>query len=285
MPRNKQYRIAQEKRTKERSKTARPLNEEAVNSVLDKDNDTKTQKQKRTRRFCLTTYIDVLALDSFLKRSPWVQHYAYCTHDRDYNEDGTPKMLHTHVLLYTYDAKTSSAIKKIFDNYSAEYYKKIGLDPQNTCTQECHDMGAQFRYLRHLDNPNKQPYNADEVYTDDIVYWNELCRTAGMTDSSTNTGLAMLNDYLSGMSSYEMVERYGKEYMYHAKQIREMALAVLSETQKETFGGLLQMCEFALGDSSYTQAQLVLFYQMLSYVQAKFKQAQNNGEVGYYLKA
>ena len=63
-----------------------------------------------TRRFNIRTYIKPDIVDRFLKTAPWVQYWAYCYHDKDVYEDGSSKEPHTHILLYTYHQKTSSAM-------------------------------------------------------------------------------------------------------------------------------------------------------------------------------
>ena len=124
----------------------------------------------RTRKFCLTSYIDRSLLEKFVKQSPFIQHWALCSHDRDIEWDivadkpiilnpdtGEPKIkeFHTHLLLYTYDAKTSSAVRKIFNRLSAEHYTPLGLPLQNTLCQPCTDMVSQWRYLIHQDEFEK----------------------------------------------------------------------------------------------------------------------------------
>lgn len=259
----------------QKKKKNRPLNEEMVNEVLSKDSKdveekTMHHKPRRTRKFCLVTYIDVGHLDNFLRNSPWVQHFAYCTHDRDVNDDGTPKQSHTHIVLYTYDAKTSSAIKKIFDNYSAEVYRHLDTEAQNTLVNECHDVTAQYRYLRHLDDPKKTQYAENEVYMDELPYWNNLSVTHGMTDSARNCGLAIFDDMINGVDTYTMIQRYGKEYIYHIAHYEKAFSKMLNEQRRATFKGFQDMCEFALADSTFTDKELKNFFVVLSYVQMKF---------------
>lgn len=269
-----------------REKQKKQYDKKLVESVLTKDEvNTSPKKQKRTRRFCLTTYIDVQALSLYLSRCTWVQHWCYCTHDRDYNEDNTPKIIHTHVLLYTYEAKTSSAIKKNFDSFAREYYSSLGLEAQNTLVQECHDSSAQYRYLRHLDNPEKAPYTADEVFCDDLAYWNTLSVTNGMTDSTKNCGLAILNDILNGVDSYTMCQRYGKEYIYHASHYKSMVRDISSENARQSFATFRDMCEFALADSEFSRYEEQVFYSVLAYVQCKFSESlSTNEQVERFLK-
>lgn len=192
----------------------------------------KAKKDKRARRFCLTSYIDPSALRSFISKAPWVQHWAMCTHDRDKMEDGSSKETHTHVILYTYDAKTSSAIKKIFDRFSAEYYNGKG-EAQNTLVQICKDVVAQWYYLVHKYDKEKAQYEPSARICDNTNYWLELCKTNALNDGSVNTGLQMFDDMLDGTSTREMIMRYGKEYIYHAQHFKQVVRDHCDESVRE----------------------------------------------------
>lgn len=295
MPRNKQYQIAEEKRKQAQAKASRPLNEKAINAVLEEDGNSQPTKPKRTRRFSLVTYIDPETVIRFLQLSKWVQHWACCTHEKDTwtaddekkNADHVAGMLkdkHTHIVLYTYDAKTSSAVKKKFDNFSKDHYKDSDIKPQNTMIQECNSMVGQWRYLRHLDDPEKVQYDFEDVVCDDWSYWNTLEDTDGLNDVK-NVGLTILNDMMAGTDNYTMCQRYGKEYIYHFNHYANMVEHVMCDNYRPTHEGLRELCELALADSFYSQANIQLFLRMLEYVQNKFNESQCSYVIEKQLKA
>lgn len=265
-------------------KKARSLDKNLVD-IVNGDKEKEASKLKRTRRFCLTTYIDENAIYPYLNRLQWVQHFAFIVHNKDKNEDGTTKEKHTHILLYTFEAKTASAIKKNFDNFSAEYYKDKEQEVQNTLVQECHDIVSQWRYLIHLDDKDKYQYDKQDIVCDDLSYWNTLDRTNGMIDHSKNYGLAILDDYLSGTDCYTMAQRYGKEWIYHIAHYQNAVRLMVSEQNRQTFGGLAEICQFALSDSTYSEEQITLFFGMLSYIQNKMDDKEYLVETHKYLKA
>lgn len=269
----------------EKKNAKRLLDEELVNATFDNNTKSSKPKSKRVRRFALTTYIDESLLLGFLSGLSWVQHWAFITHDKDVTEDGQTKEKHSHVLLYTYEGKTASAIKKNFDNFSREYYQSRGLEPQNTLAQECYDPSAQWRYLRHLDDLQKYQYAETDVFTDDFAYWNTLSRTDGLTDSANNSGLAILDDYINGTDCYTMAQRYGKEWIYHISHYQNAVRLMTLEQDKKTFGGLADICQFALADSSYTEQQITLFFGMLGYIQNKMNEDRFVTETHRHLKA
>lgn len=242
-----------------------------------KEPKTDKPKQKRVRRFCITTYIDPEAVERFVRRSPWIQHFALCTHNRDYEADGKQKQLHTHVILYTFNAHSSSGIRKNFDVFSAEYYSKLKLEPQNTLVQDCHSVVSQFRYLRHLDDPDKTPYEESEVITDNAQYWKELCKTNGMNDGAVNTGLQMFDDICDGVSTREMILRYGKEYIYHARLFKECYVDHINEEKLGCDESLLSRLEYReyasalLQDSIFDEKTKNAFFNVLDYLDEQMK--------------
>ena len=232
---------------------------------------TKSSYEKRSRRFCLTTYIDSGAIENHLCTLPWVQHWAMITHDRDVNEDGTPKEVHAHVLLYTYDPKTSSGVRKNFDYFSREYYSTIGGEPQNTMVQVMHDSASQWRYLIHADNPEKAQYSHTERICDDYAYWHKLDYTKGMNDSANNTALQIINDMLAGVSTMELCTRYGKDFVYHLPRYKEVLRDIVREENDRFFDNgskfkITEFLPFMLADCPYNKGTVNAFYMVLDYL-------------------
>ena len=247
--------------------------------------------ERRVRRFCISTYIDFNQVERFVRRSPWIQHFAMCKHDRDVKEDGTPKDVHTHIILYTYNGHTTSAIRKNFDNFSAEIYKDKQEQIEHTLVQECHSVVAQFRYLRHLDDSNKAQYDEIEVVTDDNIYWKDLCRSNGMNDSSVNYALQMFDDMLDGVSTREMIVRYGKEYIYHSHSFKECLTDHYKESPRGCDEDMLSFLEYKQTASDFlasqniiSQDQINTFFNVLDYLHTQFRIDLNIEMKGRYFK-
>lgn len=234
------------------------------------DSTPKAKKQEynskeRGRAFCLVTYIDTDALHKFLKMASWVRNWSYCTHDRDVTEDGSPKEIHTHVLLYTYEAKTSSAVKKLFDRYSAEVYANSDTVPQNTTAQICHDMVSQYRYQLHLDDRDKFQYDANCRVVDSLAYWRELEQKANLTAFDNNTALAMLDDISSGVASREMAGRYGRDFIIHYEKYVNFARRIEFEeyANNENIDAMLFLL---LQGCDIPQERIDAFYEVFEYL-------------------
>lgn len=226
---------------------------------------------KRSRRFCLISYIKSEALENFVSTLPWVQHWAMITHDKDLEKDGTPKKVHTHILLYTYEAKTSSAVRKIFDRYSQQVYKDTDTPPQNTLVKIMYDPVSQWRYLIHADDPDKAQYSRFNRICDNHEYWRKLESSAGLTDHGKNIALAILQDMANGEKQITMCERYGQNYVINKKHYKAM-LAEISNDElqvKVSQGEGFKITEFfpmILHNAPFQKGTLNAFYMVLDYI-------------------
>lgn len=242
----------------------------------------KPKEEKRDRKFCLTSYIDKDYLYQFLKRAEWVQHWALCTHNQDKNEDGTPKEVHTHIVLYTYNAKTASAVKKLFDRYSAEIYRDS--EPQNTLSQICFDMVTQWRYLIHADDKEKFQYSDADRYCDNYGYWHNLEVSAGLNDSAENIAFAMLQDFMSGMHPVEMTKKYGKDFLYHLSHLQKASYEIYKRdglTQNQGLD-LREYSRLCLENCPFNAEVINHFWVALDYILSQC-QIDFNSQIEFYL--
>ena len=247
----------------------------------------------RVRSFECVSYIDAESLGRFLKQSAWVSHYAYCFHDKDLWTDadqeanaqhvsGTLKTPHTHVLIYTYDAKTCSAVKKLFDRFALSVCGDS--KPQNTRVNVCNSMPSMWRYLVHADDPEKIQYSLDSRHCDDKRYWSRLDATDGLSACCSNTGLAMVQDLIDGVSYRTMCERYGKEYIYHAKYLEDVVAKISWQETSQSHLFDENMFKLVLS-AEYAEYDIKKFMSMLAYVKNCFSVDFNNGKaVDIYLK-
>lgn len=207
---------------------------EAFDNVKSSAKQTTTSKSRRclkteeprSRWFCLTTYIPFDEVVKYLGYCTYVKHWSAILHDKDVQEDGTPKEPHTHVLLYTYNAKTSSAIRKKFNNLALEVLKE-GEEPQNTLVQICNEPLGMYRYQLHLDDKDKHQYLEEERICDDISYWLDLERSDGGSD---NIAVEIYDSIVHGMSSRELLVRYGCEYAHNVGRYKELVVDGFRET-------------------------------------------------------
>lgn len=172
---------------------------------------------KRSRSFELLTYIDIDDVRRYCLRDN-VSNYAYIVHDMDvYDEDikdvdgnvvhlkGDKKEPHTHVVITFKEARTLRAVSKDFSQFE-----------QNTRSIITKDLERSLMYLTHEFEENKYKYSRDKV-TATYAYFN-----GSSSGTADNVAVQILNDMDDGISPREMVRRYGRDYVIHFKQYREM---------------------------------------------------------------
>lgn len=108
---------------------------------------------KRDRKFELVLYPDSESydIDTVLAACcSYFSMWAYCLHDSDLCEDGTPKKSHIHFL------------GKLDDVRSPEVVCRDLRLPSNSISN-VKSWKAACRYLIHLDSPTKYQYSVDDV--------------------------------------------------------------------------------------------------------------------------
>lgn len=88
---------------------------------------------------------------------------AWIVHDKDIDEQtGQLKKPHTHVVVTFSDAKTCLSVAKIF-----HLYDKDGKPVEGRVTllnkDKRHNKDGAFKYLVHVDNPDKYLYSVDDI--------------------------------------------------------------------------------------------------------------------------
>lgn len=205
----------------------------------DEKSKSKGRRSSRSYAFSLSTYIKPEHVLDFLRGAHWINHWSMCYHDKDVwtkkdnqndptHIEGEPKEPHTHIVLYTFNGKSSSSVKKLFDRYSIEIY---GADKkQNTFCEECTSVAAQYRYQLHLDDPDRFPYPLEVRKTDNQDYWTKFELTDGL-NAPDNKALAMIDDILRGVPYRTMTLQYGKDFVYHYNHIYNMAMRINRQEQ------------------------------------------------------
>lgn len=259
-----------QKRVNKRKEKHENVNSDVSSDISPTSADNSDFTKRRSRAFALITYIDSNALEKFLKMSPWVRNWCYCTHDRDVKPDKTPKEKHTHVLLYTYESKTSSAVKKLFDRYSESLYYGTGMEAQNTTCQVCFDMVSQYRYLLHLDDKDKYQYEPCCRIVDGLAYWSDLEKTAGMTGADCNKALSMFDDLKSGIGMRDFIVRYGRDGVFLYSRLKDVLIRDEFEQicDKQDIKSLVWLM---LENSEFSKENIEQFWYMFDFLQHETK--------------
>lgn len=130
-------------------------------------------KDARKRNWAFVLYPES-APDNWreMLRDEKVPGFVSPLHDKDTNADGEVKKAHYHVILAFKGLKSFSQVKEITDALNAPI------------PQECKDIRAYARYLCHLDNPEKAPYEISDVECLGGADYLDKIKCAADTDSA-----------------------------------------------------------------------------------------------------
>ncbi len=144
-----------------------------------------------------------------------IRAWAYIYHDHDVYEDGDLKGQlkepHFHIMIRLYRPFTHSAIKRWFACVNDE---GALINTHVVC---CSDVGSYFDYLIHKYNPDKYQYDpALRICSNpaDFIEDDAICQD-NLSDA--------LEDILKGVPSYEIVKKYGRDFIIHSRTLYELA--------------------------------------------------------------
>lgn len=171
-------------------------------------------KPRRSRSFSLTTYLTKSQVAEVLRRhDKQIRAYAYIEHDKDINEDLTPKERHIHLLLQLVNANTLDAVRKWFKGFVDAENKEI-----NTLGQIMHDASASFDYLTHdteqAKADGKYQYNTEDIITNDKSFWENS------SDYSEDNITLALQELCQGVPLFEVATKYGRDFIIHYQSIK-----------------------------------------------------------------
>lgn len=163
----------------------------------------------RARKFSCITYCTEEQIKLSLE-AHWscIRAWAYMKHDKDVNSDGTTKEPHYHVVVWLYNASTVGRVRRWFralDDKQQEI---------TTTAQPCKDVVFAYEYLYHRNDPDKYQYNEKDIQCSD----RDLFKSDDPDDNAVNA----LNDILYGVPLQEVMQRYGRDAIYHYSHLRQI---------------------------------------------------------------
>lgn len=137
-----------------------------------------------------------------------------------------PKEVHRHVLVYCYDAHTETAVRKWFYRFRVTETKKDeqGNETEaliSTLNELVDSVGSARDYLTHENDPDKYHYDKK-----DVKQWGQGWQAFNCASRCADDALLIIQRLSEGDNLAEMVREYGKDFVYHYKQYREMALEI-----------------------------------------------------------
>lgn len=181
----------------------------------------KDKRNGRGRLFSLISY----ATEDDLKKvihvhEEQIRYWCYIVHDKDRTDDGELKEVHKHVLFDLYNANTCSAVKKWFSwcvddkGERANTLVEVGGDRQLLC-----------EYLTHSNDGEKYQYSEK-----DIVNYPDMILLSGVkARNDEDKALNILDDMMLGMTYFELVRHYGREFIINCSRYEGMIARMISD--------------------------------------------------------
>lgn len=173
---------------------------------------------ERARNYSLVTYHSEETVKAVIRANiNRIRHWAYCIHDKDVKEDGTPQEVHIQIMLNLNYASTLLAVRRMFPG-------EVDGQKFNTLGQVVRDLDSCFEYLSHENQENKFHYPHDSVQCDNRAYWEKQ-----ISDDDNNKALLIISDILDGERLWVMLQRYGRDFVIHREQYYDFARLVREE--------------------------------------------------------
>mgnify|MGYP002515886503 CR=1 FL=1 len=167
------------------------------------------------RTFFIVSYYPPSVLRYIIEHIEGLDHWAFCTHDRDCTEDGEKKKEHTHLLLYFGERVSASMVCSWF--HTTQFKIISRTDITNEWNYLIHDSKACRRARKYL-------YDKSERLTDDEDYWLARCTGASENDKF----VCMIDDMIKvqqcKLTYREYIKRYGAFAIMQMENIRKAAV-------------------------------------------------------------
>lgn len=165
----------------------------------------------KTRRlhWFIRTY---LPPDQLVLRFKNVAHYAYITHDKDIKTDGSPDVLHHHIVISFYNQRYYGGVCRVLDEFANELGRDFNYNVLPISTDGNNSLAKCFVYLTHGDDPDKYQYDLSDVRTDNIGHWNKILASSSDLATSIEGNKRFLLDLIE-QDKITLMLLYGRDYI------------------------------------------------------------------------
>ena len=157
-------------------------------------------------------------LEDSLKRlsSLFICKYYCIIHNRDIKESGELKNKHIHlVITFNQRIRLKTAINRVAESFKIEDFSAISIERVN-------DMTMCLQYLIHKNNPEKTPYNINEIFSN---AYEELASQLSKTNNSVEYDGDLFDLCLNCESKIDVLKVLGfAKYSAYSKAIDIMFL-------------------------------------------------------------
>lgn len=180
-----------------------------------------SQNEKQGRLHSLITYAK---LDDIKKvfdyHTEQVRRWCCICHDKDKDENGDAVIPHYHIVVEFYNGYRVTSVRNWF---------KTCLDDKGqavtTLGQLVIDRKSITDYLTHSNTPEKHQYSET-----DIENYPDYVGIAGTSPrNDDDSALNIIDDMLNGDSYYDLIRRYGREFIINSQKYREAVSLMISD--------------------------------------------------------
>lgn len=187
------------------------------------------------RLFKVITYLDNDDIISVLNNINNLNYAYWCHHNNDVwtkqDEEenslhiaGTFKEPHTHIFISLSNSTTAMSLRKCF---------KARDKPNTLIPLLSVDFRAEIRYLIHLDSPEKYQYSIDDIQT---IGSKSKLKSAlrGSKVQLYDNATQSVFDIIDGVSTRQLCEKYGRDFIYHYQSIIAVAQMIIEEEKGDS---------------------------------------------------
>lgn len=180
-----------------------------------------SQSEKKGRLHSLITYASFQDIQKvFDYRKEQVRRWCAILHDKDVDENNQPVIQHYHIVAEFYDAYRVSSVRNWF---------KTCLDDKGqavtTLGQLVIDRKSITDYLTHSNTPEKHQYPETDI--ENYLDYVGIAGTSPRNDD--DSALNIIDDMLNGASFYDLIRRYGREFIINSQKYREAIALMISD--------------------------------------------------------
>lgn len=181
----------------------------------------RSQQEKRGRLHSLVTYANIEDIKKVLEyHDEQIKHWCCICHDKDKDENGDDVIPHHHMVIEFYDAYRVTSVRNWFKPCLDEKGESV-----TTLGQLVKDRRSITDYLCHDNTPEKHQYPKEDVYN-----YPDMVMIAGTSPRNDDEpALNIIDDMLHGATYYELIRRYGREFIINSQKYRDAVGLMISD--------------------------------------------------------
>lgn len=199
----------------------RPAPGEVSTPAEPKKTAVKSFDRQSGRLFAVVTYASLPYISEVMhRRKETVKYWCAINHDKDTDENGNLKIEHRHIIIETFNPSTIGTIRNWFFFAVDEKGETV-----TTTAQLVKFRKLAVDYLTHEHDPTKHHYNPEE-----IVNFPDTINISGVQPrNDEDTTLNIIDDMLKGLSTFQLVRRYGRDFVIHYRNYKMILQDIQSD--------------------------------------------------------